>query len=125
VSPLALVADDHAPSLELARYLLENDGFEVAGAEDGAEALALAEARRPDVIVLDLELPVLDGCEVRDRLAADPALSRIPVVVMSVLEIEEACPGVGRADFASYIPKPVEPATFAESVRAVIARPLR
>jgi CheY-like chemotaxis protein len=124
MSLLALVADDDPPSLELARYLLANGGFEVVCAPDGGEALSMAAAHRPDVIVLDLELPVLDGCQVRQRLAADPATSGIPVVVVSVLAIEEACHGHGPADFAGYIAKPVEPTTFASQVRAAITRPV-
>jgi CheY-like chemotaxis protein len=118
MSLLALVADDHPPSVELACYLLESAGFEVVAAENGADAIALARARRPNVILLDLDLPVLNGCQVRDRLAADPALAAIPLVVMSVYEISEICPDRGPSDFAGYIRKPVEPVTFAEQVRA-------
>jgi CheY-like chemotaxis protein len=72
MSLLALVADDHPPSVALVRYLLERAEFEVIDAQDGGEALSLAVTHRPDVIVLDLDLPVLDGCQFADRLAADP-----------------------------------------------------
>jgi CheY-like chemotaxis protein len=123
MSLLALVADDDPPSVELACYLLESAGFEVLAAENGADAIALARARRPDVIVLDLELPLLDGCQVRDRLAADQALAAIPLVVMSVYEIGDTCPDHDPGDFGGYIRKPVEPVTFAEQVRAAITRP--
>jgi two-component system cell cycle response regulator DivK len=123
MSLLALVADDHPPSVALVRYLLERAAFAVVGAQDGAEALSLAAMRRPDVIVLDLDLPVLDGCQLADRLAADPALCRIPVLVVSVYEINEFCPSHGAADFAGYTRKPLEPTTFAGEVRAVASRP--
>jgi two-component system, cell cycle response regulator DivK len=118
----ALVAEDHLASAELARYLLEFDGFEVVCAADGQEALALATSKPPDVVVIDLDLPIVDGCEVRDRLAADPALSKIPVVAVSVYEIGEFCPDHGPQDFAGYMRKPVEPTTFAEQVRSAITK---
>jgi CheY-like chemotaxis protein len=121
VPPLALVVDDHPPSVELARYLLELDGFEVVCAGAGDEALSLASKRRPDVIVLDLDMPVVDGFEVHHHMAADPALSGVPVVVVTVLTIDEACTGHEPVDFAAYILKPVDPATFAAQVRAAIA----
>jgi CheY-like chemotaxis protein len=123
MSLLALVADDDPPSVELACYLLESAGFDVVAAENGADALALARARRPDVIVLDLELPLLDGYEVRDRLAADHALAAIPLIVMSVYEIGDTRPDRHPSDFGGYIRKPVEPVTFAEQVREAITRP--
>jgi two-component system, cell cycle response regulator DivK len=120
VRPFALIADDHPASLDLARYLLEVGGFEVTCAKDGEEALSIAAARRPDVVVLDLALASIDGCEVRDRLAADPGLADVPVVAMSVYEIGDFCPGRTAADFAGYVGKPVEPATFADLVRAAL-----
>ena len=114
---LALVADDDQPSVELVRYLLEIDGFEVISAADGGEALSLAAARRPDVIVLNLDLPVVDGCQVCDRLAADAELSAIPIVVVSVYEIGEFCPDREAAEFAGYVRKPVDFNQFTEAVR--------
>jgi two-component system, cell cycle response regulator DivK len=123
MSLLALVADDHPPSVALVRYLLELAEFEVIGAQDGGEALSLAVTHRPDAIVLDLDLPVLDGCQFADRLAADPALGRIPILVVSVYEISDFCPSHSAADFAGYIRKPLEPTTFAAKVHAVASRP--
>ena len=117
---LALVADDHLPSLELARYLLEFAGFEVVCAKDGEDALALVATRPPNVIVVDLDLPGVNGCQVRDRLAADPLWSQIPIVVVSSHEISDFSPDHGPGDFADYLRKPVEPATFADQVRAAI-----
>ena len=120
---LALVADRDPPSVELVRYLLERDGFEVVSAADGAEALSLAAARRPDVIVLDLDLSVVNGCQVRDRLAADAELSAIPVVVVSMYEIADFYPERVAADFAGYVRKPLDPAVLARQIRAAIGQP--
>jgi CheY-like chemotaxis protein len=118
--PLALIVEDHPASLELARYLLELGGFDVICAEDGVQALSMAAGRRPDVVLLDLALAGINGCEVRDRLAADPKLGNVPVVVMSVYEVTEYCPEHTPADFAGHIHKPLEPATFADQVRAAL-----
>lgn len=123
MSLLALVVDDHLPSVALVRYLLEMAGFEVTDAQNGAAALSLAAIRPPDVIVLDLDLPVMDGCEFADRLAADAVLCRIPILVVSVYEISEFCPSRGAADFAGYARKPVDPTTFVTEVHAVTSRP--
>jgi CheY-like chemotaxis protein len=121
VPQTVLIVDDDVASLELVRYLLEARGLNILSANDGAEALALAAAHRPDAIVLDLDLPVLNGCEVQERLHAEPLLAAIPLVVTSVYEIDEFCPGRGRADFAAYIRKPLDPTTFADEVSAAIA----
>jgi CheY-like chemotaxis protein len=120
---LALIADNDPPSAELARYLLEADGLDVVCAADGEAALSLAAALRPAVIVVDLDLSVLDGCAVRDRLEADPTLAAIPVIAMSVYEISEFSPDHRPEQFAGYIRKPIDPTAFADQVRAAIARP--
>lgn len=115
--PIALVVDDHPASLEVARYLLSHEGFAVESATDGATALSLVRTHSPDVVVLDLDIPVIDGCELRDRMATDPLLASIPIVVVSVHEISEFCPDHVRDDFAGYIRKPLDPETFAQTVR--------
>jgi CheY-like chemotaxis protein len=123
VPETVLIVDNDVASVELVRYLLEARGLNTLSASDGAEALELAAAHLPDAIVLDLDLPVLNGCQVRERLHAEPLLAAIPLVVTSVFEIDEFCPGRGRADFAGYIRKPLDPTTFADEVSAAIAKP--
>lgn len=120
MSPLAVIADDHPASLELARYLLAHAGFDVECVRDGVEALSVIAALRPDVVVLDLDIPSIDGCELRDRLTAEPKLAEIPLVVVSVHEISVFCPDHVRADFAEYVRKPLDPETFASIVLATI-----
>src|SRR4051812_31498494 len=75
-----LIVDDHPPFREAARRLLEQDGYRVVGeAGDGAAALAAARALRPDVVLLDVQMPGLDGFEVAARLSADAGP---PAIVM-------------------------------------------
>jgi DNA-binding NarL/FixJ family response regulator len=79
--PSVLIVDDHADFRASARALLELQGFEVVGdVEDGAGALAAAERLRPDVVLLDVQLPGMDGFEVADRLAMSEAAPRVVLI---------------------------------------------
>jgi two-component system KDP operon response regulator KdpE len=78
-----LVVDDDEHVLRLVDRVLTRAGYEVQSARDGAEALRLAEARRPDLIVLDLKMPVMDGPTFRQEQLRRPALARVPVLVLS------------------------------------------
>jgi CheY-like chemotaxis protein len=82
-APYVLVVDDDADAREMLRRALEREGVEVAEASDGVAALALIQARTPDLIVLDLVMPELDGFGVLDVLHADHALRDLPIVVAS------------------------------------------
>ena len=78
-----LVAEDHAESRELLRVLLETSGYRVILAEDGLEAVELAERERPDLILTDLHMPGLNGVEAIRRIRENPALHDIPILAMS------------------------------------------
>jgi DNA-binding response OmpR family regulator len=78
-----LVVDDDEQVLRLVDRVLSRAGYEVRRARDGAEGLQLAEAHRPDLIVLDLKMPVMDGPAFRQEQLRRPALARIPVLVLS------------------------------------------
>jgi CheY-like chemotaxis protein len=81
-----LVVDDDASCRELLRVALGNEGFIVATARDGLDALTVLRASPPDVILLDLEMPRLSGWTLHQRLAADSATSAIPVIVITGAE---------------------------------------
>jgi CheY-like chemotaxis protein len=81
-----LVVDDDRDIRELLGELLASEGYEVASAGDGQRALAEARANRPDVILLDLMMPVMSGWEFRKEQLRDPRLSDIPVVVVTAFE---------------------------------------
>ena len=81
-----LVVDDDRDIRELMVELLASEGYEVASASDGRRALAEARARRPDVILLDLMMPVMSGWEFREAQLRDPTLADIPVVVVTAFE---------------------------------------
>ena len=106
---LILVADDDADILALVKAVLERSGHEVVAVADGAEALASVRMKRPDLAVLDITMPNVDGLEVLRRLRADVATSSLPVVLLSA-QAQEADVKQGFATGATaYVKKPFSP----------------
>jgi len=93
-----LVVEDNRELRELLVDLLESDGYQVSAAENGEEALEKARLRRPELILLDLMMPVMNGWQFRERQLQDPSLSDVPVIVLSAF--------ASNLDFAGYLPKP-------------------
>ncbi len=81
-----LLVEDDRSAAELLTFILRGEEYDVVHASDGDSALALAHRRRPGVVLLDLELPYVDGREFLKRLRAEPALASVPVVVVSGAE---------------------------------------
>jgi CheY-like chemotaxis protein len=105
-----LVVDDSQVIRELIAVNLELEGFDVAIAGDGEEALALVAQQRPDVITLDVVMPRLDGFETAARLRADPAFADIPLILVTA---RAAAADLARGDelgVDGYLTKPFEPA---------------
>ena len=118
--PRALVVDDEAPLVDLVRSYLEREGFEVAGAHDGETAVALARDFDPDVIVLDLMLPGMDGLEACRRIRSFSDA----YVVMLTARTDELDKIVGLSTGADdYITKPCSPRELVARVRAMLRRP--
>ncbi len=117
-----LVVEDDPDLQEVLRLTFEREGFRVLQAEGGARALDYARAAVPDVVVLDLMLPEMDGLEVCRRLRADPALQRVPVLMLTA-KGEEADVviglGVGADD---YLAKPARPRELVARVNALLRR---
>jgi DNA-binding response OmpR family regulator len=117
-----LVVDDEPKIVQLVRDYLERAGFAVSTARDGNEALMRAHAERPDLIVLDLGLPALDGLEVTRRLRRD---SGVPIIMLTARH-EETDKVVGLELGADdYVTKPFSPRELEARVRAVLRRPAR
>ena|ERR1700690_1659224 len=114
---LVLIVDDNGQNAKLVRDVLEHAGMRTLSAATAAEGLALAGEHLPDVVLMDLRLPDLEGGEVARRLAADERTARIPVVALSALPIEEAEPWFRDAGFVAYIEKPIDVLEFPEQVR--------
>jgi DNA-binding response OmpR family regulator len=117
-----LVVDDEPKIVQLVRDYLERAGFAVSTARDGNEALMRAHQERPDLIVLDLGLPALDGLEVTRRLRRD---SGVPIIMLTARH-EETDKVVGLELGADdYVTKPFSPRELEARVRAVLRRPAR
>jgi len=119
--PLILVADDNADVLGLVKAVLERSGFDVVTVSDGAQALASVDQRKPDLAVLDITMPEIDGLEVLRRLRADVRTSGLPVVLLSA-QAQEADVVRGFATGASaYLKKPFSPRELTERVAGLLS----
>lgn len=111
-----LVVEDDADIRDVLAYTLEREGFEVLGASDGERALEVMRATPPDLVLLDLLMPGLDGRGVARVMMGDRALSRIPVVTMSA-STEEAAPSLARA----HVQKPFTIAAIVDAIRRALS----
>jgi len=117
-----LVVEDEADLQELLRFNLERDGFEVTTADTGEQAVKLVADQQPDLILLDLMLPRMDGLDVCRRIKADPAAGQIPIIMVTAKgEDADVVSGLelGADD---YITKPFSPRILMARVRAVLRR---
>jgi len=117
VAPLVLIVDDNEQNLKLARDVLRAAGFRTLEAASGAEGVALATEHLPDVVLLDLRLPDMDGTDVARALRDDARTARMPVVALSALQAGGERDWLNAAGFAGYLEKPISVAEFADQVR--------
>lgn len=118
-----LALDDRRPNLELERGLLEPMGYEVLVAETMREALALARARVPDLVISDVGMKHGDGFAFVQALKSDPALQAIPVMLLSSTHWDEASRARGLAlGAARYLRRPIEPQLLLREIRALLQR---
>ena len=115
--PVALIVDDNDRNRKLARDLLIEAGFRTLEAATGADAIALAFEHLPDVVLMDLRLPDMDGAEAARRLGDDERTAAIQVVAVSALPLEGNDDWLRSAGFAGWIEKPIRVTSFAEQVR--------
>jgi two-component system phosphate regulon response regulator PhoB len=120
--PSVLVVDDEEDLLELVRFNLVRDGYAVAVASTGEDALRMIRRESPDLVVLDLMLPGIDGLEICRRLKADPRTREIPIVMLTAKgEERDVIAGLDRgAD--DYITKPFSPRVLSARVKALLRR---
>ncbi len=122
VSARVLVVDDEAPIRLLCRVNLEAEGMEVLEAGDGPSGLETARRERPDVVLLDVMMPGLDGWRVAEELLEDPATSGIPIVFLTArAELRDRTRGLDLGGL-DYVTKPFNPVDLARLIRDVIAR---
>jgi CheY-like chemotaxis protein len=111
-----LVIDDTPANLQLVTYLLESSGHNVIGADTAEAGIALAHDRHPDLIVLDIQLPDIDGYEALDRMRSDPSVADTPVVAVTAFAMTGDRQRAADAGFDGFVTKPVDPYTFVASL---------
>lgn len=123
LTALVLAADDDEDILGLVRMVLEEDGYEVVTATDGGRALELALELGPDICVLDVMMPVLDGCEVTRQLRLAERTRETPILLLSARTQWEAVTRGREAGADEYVTKPFIPDDLQRSVRGLLAAP--
>lgn len=113
-----LIIEDNEQNLYLASFILEKHGHQVTAARDGAEGIRLAEDIRPHLILLDIQLPVMDGYAVASELRRNPALSQTPIVAVTSYAMAGDRERILASGCNGYIEKPINPNTFLEEVMA-------
>lgn len=116
-----LVVDDHPLNIELARFVLEADGFVVESAADAQQALDRIAAFAPDLILMDVQLPGMDGLELTRRLKADPATRAIVIVAFTAYAMKGDAERMRAAGCDGYVSKPIDVTRFARELRETLA----
>jgi CheY-like chemotaxis protein len=122
-SPCVLVVEDNPLNMRLAVDLLTLNNLRVLEAESGEAALELIRRERPDLILLDIRLPGMDGFEVCRRLRDDPRLAAVRIVAMTASVMREEAQRILDDGFDDYIQKPIDTRAFVQKVRALLASP--
>jgi CheY-like chemotaxis protein len=125
VAARILIIEDDPASLELVSYLLTAAGYQPKSEIDGAAGLERVRADRPDLVICDLQLPIMDGFSVVRALKSDPALARIPVIAVTALSMPGDQEKTMAAGFDGYLSKPIEPESFVRLIEAYLAESLR
>ena len=115
-----LVIEDHLENRRIVRDLLTSVSYEVIEAITGEEGLRMAETHRPDLILMDIQLPGLDGYEVTRRIKANPALRRIPIVAVTSYALSGDDVNAFEAGCDAYIAKPYDPMVLLAKIREYV-----
>ncbi len=111
-----LIIEDNEQNLYLVSFILKTHGFEICAATDGQQGIDLAEVALPDLILLDIQLPRMDGYEVARQLRQRPALAKIPIVAVTSYAMAGDRDKALAAGCTGYIEKPINPDTFIRQV---------
>ena len=121
--PTILLVEDNLHNRRIFQGVLSHAGFHVVEAEDGARALDLARSQRPDLILMDLSIPVVDGWECTRRLKADAATRPIPIIALTAHAMRGDEERARAAGCDGYLSKPISPKRVVEEVKRVLKLP--
>ena len=122
MSATVLVVEDNALNLKLVRDVLGHAGYRVLEAGDAERGIELARSEAPDLILMDVQLPGIDGVEALGRLRADPATASIPVAALTALAMKQDRERFLAAGFDGYLEKPVSVPALPGQVAALLGR---
>ena len=119
---LILIVEDNDKNLKLVRDVLQVKGYQTIEAGTAEEGIDLARTRKPDLVLMDIQLPGMNGIEALKVLRADASTARIPVIAVTASVMQQDRNLITEAGFDGYIGKPINLREFIESVRAMLER---
>ncbi len=122
MKPTLLIIEDNPQNLYMMRFLLEKSGFTVISAETGVEGVAQALRRRPDAILLDIQLPEMDGYAVATELKRHDELEGVPIIAVTSYAMTGDRERILAAGATGYIEKPIDPDRFVDEIRAHVRK---
>jgi CheY-like chemotaxis protein len=114
-----MIVDDNPLNIELASFVLEADGFTVDAAADAAQALDSLSRSQPELILMDIQMPGMDGLELTRRLRADPRTRHLVIVAFTAYAMKGDEARLRAAGCDGYLAKPIDVSSFARSVRGI------
>jgi two-component system cell cycle response regulator DivK len=120
MSKRILVVEDQEDNRRIVRDLLTKNGYEMIEAVNGEEGVAMAQTERPDLILMDIQLPGLDGYEATRRIKADPALRQIPIIAVTSYALSGDDAKAEAAGCDAYVTKPFSPRLLLAKVREYV-----
>ena len=119
---LILIVEDNDKNLKLVRDVLQVKGYQTIEAGTGEDGIALARERHPDLILMDIQLPGINGIEALKLLRADASTARIPVIAVTASVMQQDRNLITEAGFDGYIGKPINLKEFLDTVRSMLER---
>lgn len=117
-----LIIEDNHFSLQLMAYLLETANFIVNYALNGEEGLEMVKKSKPDLIILDIHLPRIDGYKVAKSIKALPSLAKVPLVAVTAMAMVGDREKILNEGFDFYISKPIQPETFVKQIQVILKK---
>jgi CheY-like chemotaxis protein len=118
--PRVLVVDDERKNRQLIEVMLGDEHYEISTASSGEEALALIRANRPDILLLDVMMPGMDGYQVAARIKGDPATTALPIIMLSALTDQNSMNHGRSAGAEAFLAKPVNGAELRQQVQKLL-----
>jgi two-component system cell cycle response regulator DivK len=117
---LVLIVEDNEKNMKLVRDVLQVKGYRTLEAGSAEDGIALARAQKPDLVLMDIQLPGMNGIEALGVLRADPATAAIPVIAVTASVMQQDRNLITQAGFDAYIGKPINLKEFLEAIRTMI-----